>query len=145
MRKVFPLVLLLLFYGCSSILYAPDEAKIRKYSRVEIWLSDFSYKITAYYENQGLPIPANFNGSKFIEILEKIYPDQTKVRSIKNEFKIKARSIDNGYSVILCAPDTDNKIMEDFSCNLKSVEIRYWDKEGAYPCSFEQNWKAYCK
>ena len=139
------LVAFLFFYGCSYI-YAKDaEDKAKEYSKIEIILSDFSKKITAYYERQNREIPKDFNEKQFIEVLEKVYPDQAKVELIKKDFKIKARSVDNIYSVILCNPDTDNKLMEDLSCTLNKVDIRFWDKEGTHPCIFEENSELYCK
>lgn len=40
------MVAFLFFYGCSYI-YAKDDEKAEKYSKIEIILSDFSKKITA--------------------------------------------------------------------------------------------------
>ncbi len=148
MRKLSVLfVAFLFFYGCSfgSIYAKEDEDKEKEYSKIEIILSDFSKKIIAHYERQNMPIPKDFNEKQFIEVLEKVYPDQTKVELIKKNFKIKAHSIDNNYSVILCDPDTGNKLMEDLSCTLNKVDIRLWDKEGFQPCNFEENWQVCCK
>jgi hypothetical protein len=139
------LVAFLFFYGCSFIYVKGDENKIREYSKIETILSDFSKKIVAYYGKQKMTIPRDFDEKRFIEVLEKAYPDQTKVKLIRQSFKIKARSIDNSYSVVLCSPETDSKLMEDFSCTLNKVDIRFWDKEGAYSCTFEENWGVYCK
>lgn len=135
----------LFFYGCSYIYVKDDEEKAQEYSKLEIILSDFSKKIIAYYERQNIPIPKDFNEKQFIEVLEEVYPDQTKVELIKKDFKIRAHSIDNNYSVVLCDPDTGSKLMEDLSYHTTHVEIRFWDKEGTYPCTFEENWEAYCK
>jgi hypothetical protein len=139
------LVAFLFFYGCSYIYVKDDEEKTQEYSKLEIILSDFSKKIIAYYERQNIPIPKDFNEKQFIEVLEEVYPDQTKVELIKKDFKIRAHSLDNNYSVVLCDPDTGSKLMEDLSCHTTHVEIRFWDKEGAYPCTFEENWEVYCK
>lgn len=139
------LVAFLFFYGCSYIYAKDDEDKAKEYSRIEIILSDISKKIIAHYERQNREIPKDFNEKQFIEVLEKVYPDQAKVQLIKKDFKIKARSIDNNYSVVLCDPDTDRKLMEDLSCHTTHVEIRFWDKEGTYPCTFEENWEVHCR
>jgi hypothetical protein len=146
-KLFFLLVVVLLFYGCSlSNIYAKDdEDKAKEYSKIEIILSDFSKKVTAYYDKQDMSIPKDFDEKQFIEVLEKVYPDQDRVELIKKDFKIKARSIDNNYSVVLCDPDTDNKLMEDLSCHTTHVEIRFWDKEDVNPCTFEENWEVYCK
>jgi uncharacterized protein YrzB (UPF0473 family) len=139
------LVAFLFFYGCSYIYVKDDEEKAQEYSKIEIILSDFSKKIIAHYERQNIPIPKDFNEKQFIEVLEEVYPDKTKVELIKKDFKVKAHSLDNNYSVVLCDPDTGSKLMEDLSCHTTHVEIRFWDKEGIYPCIFEENWQIYCK
>ena len=74
-----------------------------------------------------------------------MYPDQSKVEMIKRDFKIKAHTIDHNYSVVLCDPNTDAKLMEDLSCTLNRVDIRFWDKENTSPCEFEKKWEEYCK
>lgn len=139
------LVAFIFLFGCSYIYAKDDEDKAKEYSKIEIILSDFSKKITAHYAKHNMSIPKDFDEKQFIEVLEKVYPDQTKVDLIKRDFKIKARSLDNIYSVILCNPDTDNKLLEDLSCHTTHVEIRFWDKEGFQPCTFEENWKVHCK
>ncbi len=141
------LIAFLFFYGYSfTNIYAKDaEDKAREYSKIEIILSDFSKKITAYYAKNNVLIPKDFDEKQFIEVLENVYPDKSKVELIKKNFKIKAHSIDNIYSVILCNPDTGNKLMEDLSCTLSKVDIRFWDKEDTYPCTSEENWEVYCK
>ncbi len=139
------LVTFLLLFGCSYIYTKEDEDKAKEYSKIEIMLSDFSKKITAHYAKQNIPIPKDFDEKQFIEVLQKVYPDQAKVELIKKDFKIKAHSIDNNYSVVLCDLDTGSKLMEDLSCHTTHVELRFWDKGGTYPCIFEENWEAYCK
>lgn len=146
MRKISVLlVVFLLFAGCSYFYVKNDEGKAKEYSKIEIILSDFSKKITAYYGKQNISIPKDFDEKQFIEVLEKVYPDQAKVELIKKDFKIKARPMDNNYSVVLCEHGIGSKLMEDLSCHTTHVEIRFWDKEGTYPCTFEENWEVYCK
>jgi hypothetical protein len=149
MKKIVAVIVLSLsFYGCLFIKSDKDEEKLKEYSQVEIIMSDFSKKITSYYERTKQPVPDNFNEQEFIRILEETYPDQGKVILIKENYIMKARSVNNGYSVVLCAPETNNKLMEDIAdprCSLSRVEIRFWDKEGVYPCRFEENWMQYCK
>lgn len=148
LRKISVLfITFLFFYGCSfgSVYAKDDEDKAREYSKIEIMLSDFSKKITAYYAKQNISIPKDFDEKQFFEILQIVYPDQTKVELIKKNFKIKAYSKDNIYSVVLCDPDRENKLMEDLSCTLNKVDLRFWDKDGAYSCTFEEDWERYCK
>lgn len=140
------LVLLFLFLislGCFHININTNNEN--NYSQIEILLADFSKKITAYYTNQNQPIPTNFDENEFIKTIEKIYPDKNKIELIKNKYKIKARAIGQDYSIVLCNTDTNSKLMEDFSCTLNKVDIRYWDKEGRHFCEFEEKWQKYCE
>jgi hypothetical protein len=144
------LVLLLFICACSVATSSArdDEKRAKQYSQVEIMLSDFSKKITGYYAGRNQPIPQDFDSNKFIAILEQIYLNKDKVKLVKSSYKISVRHVDNGYSVMLCDPDTDNKLMEDIAstdCSLSKVEIRFWDKKGAQSCTFEDNWPRYCK
>jgi len=122
-----------------------NEERIRQYSSTAVTLSDFSMKIVAYYESQDLPVPENIDTQQFFALLKKIYPDQSRVKSIQDNYRVFVRSLDGGYSVMLCDPKTDQKIMEDLSCHLDRVEIRSWESTVVSPCVFETNWKSYCE
>jgi len=148
MMKRAPLLLLAVaLWGCSiSSLFAREgEEKERKFSALEVTLSDMSKKITGYYGEQGQPIPPEFDEKVFIALLEKIYPDREKVEKIKEEYRIKARTIGPGYSVVLCDRESGNKLLEDISCTLSKVDIRYWDKDETVACEFEGDWRKYCE
>jgi len=45
----------------------------------------------------------------YIELLEKMYPDQNKVQMVKNNFHIEARAINDNFSVMLCDPSAGRK------------------------------------
>ncbi|MGO9415096.1 MAG: hypothetical protein ACLP51_08155 [Syntrophobacteraceae bacterium] len=122
-----------------------SEEKAREYASTAVTLSDFSMKIVAYYESRNLSVPGNFDTQQFFVLLEKIYPDQSRVKAIQNNFKVSVRSLDKGYSVMLCDLKTNQKIMEDLSCHLDRVEIRSWESPIVSPCVFENNWKSYCQ
>lgn len=134
-----------LFFGCTGLKIKPVVTQERYYSKIERMVVDFSKKIKAYYENQHKSIPKDFNGDTYIELLENIYPDKSKVEMVERSFKIKARAIDDNFSVMLCGPSTGSKVMEDLSCYLDHVEIRCWDKKDHIPCKFDDNWETYCK
>jgi hypothetical protein len=134
----------LMLFGCAHVFDDP-VIKIKQYSSAAIALSDFSMKIIAHYESQGLSVPIDFNTHQFISILENVYPDQKRVKEIQDKYKISVRSLDNGYSVMLCDPQTNVKIMEDISCHLNYVEIHSWKNPSSTPCVFEDNWKPYCQ
>jgi hypothetical protein len=122
-----------------------SEEMTREYSSTAITLSDFSMKVIPYYQLQNLSVPEDFNTQQFFALLEKIYPDQSRVSFIQNNYRVSVRSLDGGYSVMLCDPKTDQKIMEDLSCHLDRVEIRSWEDNINSQCVFEDNWKSYCE
>src|SRR4030042_4614208 len=145
MRKFITVMVMALFlYGCHLIKgNTHSEKRAEEYSQVEIILSDFSKKVTSYYDRKNQSIPANFDEKEFIRILGETYPDQSRVTLIQKNYTIKARPVNNGYSVVLCDLATNNKLIEDIAdprCSLSKVEIRLWDKDGFYPCNFEENW-----
>ena len=135
------LLLVLVIFQCA----ASDADKAKYYGKVEMLMIDFSKKIKAHYISQGQQIPPDFDEKQFITVLEKVYPDQDKVRFIKDNFEIKARAINGDYAVMLCDRKTQRKILEDLSCHVNRVEIRCWDKETPPTCGFEKNWEEYCK
>lgn len=83
--------------------------------------------------------------SQFFNVLEKKYPDQTNVKHVRRVYKVFVRPVEGGYSVMLCDPDTNAKVMEDLSCHLSRVEIRSWQSDLQATCEFETNWKKYCE
>jgi len=130
------------YNGASSM---SSEEKAREYASTAVTLSDFSMKIVAYYESRNRSVPENFDTQQFLGLLEKIYPDQSRVKTIQNNYRVSVRSLDGGYSVMLCDPKTNQKIMEDLSCHMDRVEIRSWENPIVSPCVFENNWKSYCQ
>ena len=147
MRQFFLVVLIAAILGCScSSIPKPDDQRERQYSAAAISLPDFAMKITAYYEAQKLPIPKDFDARQFFDVLESAYPDRVRVKQIKDNFKVSVRSLDGGYySVMLCDPETDAKVMEDISCHLNRVEVQSWQNQTRSPCVFESNWRQYCE
>jgi len=148
MRRFVSILILLFLFGCihaGALATSDNDAKVRQYSADAVTLSDFSMQITAYYEARNLSIPKDFDTKQFFEALAK-YPDQSRVKHIIDNYKVFVRPLDGSfYSVMLCDPKTDVKIMEDLSCHLNRVEIRSWENGVAAPCVFENNWKPYCQ
>jgi hypothetical protein len=144
----FALVLLVsVLVGCahngSSL--KPTEEQTREYSATAVTLSDFSMKIIAHYQSQNLSVPNNFDTDHFFTLLEKIYPDRSRVNSVRSSYRVFVRPLDGGYSVMLCDPSADRKVMEDLSCHVDRVEIRSWEKDTPTSCVLEGNWKPYCE
>jgi hypothetical protein len=147
MKKFVVFLLVFVVLGCAhnGAFSMSSEEKAHEYSSTAVTLSDFSMKIVAYYQSQNLSVPKNFDTQQFFALLKKIYPDQSKVESIQNNYRVSVRSLDGGYSVMLCDLKTDEKIMEDLSCHLDRVEIRSWESTVVSPCVFESNWRSYCE
>ena len=147
MKHFVGVLLVFVLLGCAhhGAFSMPSEEMTREYSSTAITLSDFSMKIIAYYQSQNLTIPNDFDTQQFFAILEKIYPDQSRVKFIQNNYQVSVRSLNGGYSVMLCDPKTDQKIMEDLSCHLDRVEIRSWESTTSSQCVFENNWRPYCE
>ena len=147
MRRLALVILVVTLFGCAhnSVISVPGEERVKEYSATAVSLSDFSMKIVAHYQSQNLPIPNNFDARQFFALLEKIYPDQSRVQSVQNSYRVSVRRIDEGYSVMLCDPQANRKIMEDLSCHLNRVEIRSWESGADIPCAFESDWKPYCQ
>jgi hypothetical protein len=146
MRRFVIVLLAVSLAGCahSGVSSKTTEEKVREYSAAAVTLSDFSMKIVAYYESKNARVPSDFDKDKFFALLEDIYPDQNRVKSIKDNYRVSVRPLDGGYSVMLCDPKTDRKIMEDFSCHVNRVDLRSWESDVATTCTFEDNWKSYC-
>ena len=147
MKRFLIIATVIFLFGCihSGVFLNPNEENIREYSATAITLSDFSMKIVAHYQSQNLSVSNNFDADQFFALLEKIYPDQSRVQSIKDNYKVYVRPVNGGYSVMLCSPKADRKIMEDLSCHLNRVEIRSWENNQDTRCVFEVNWKPFCE
>ncbi len=144
-RNIFLLLVVVIFSGACMTIKPSKEDMDKQHSATAIMLSDFSYKIVGYYQDNKLNIPNDIDSSQFFEVLEKKYPDQTKVQYVRNTYKVFVRPIEAGYSVMLCNPETNAKVMEDLSCHLSRVEIRSWQSDSQAKCEFETNWKKYCE
>ncbi len=147
MKKFAAVLLVSVLLGCAhkGVVSMSREEKPHEYSSTAVALSDFSMKIVAYYQSENLSVPKGFDARQFFALLEKIYPDQSRVKSIRNNYRVSVRGLDGAYSVMLCDPKKDQKIMEDLSCHLNRVEIRSWESTIVSPCVFENSWKSYCE
>jgi hypothetical protein len=130
-------------FGCTHncVTQIPGE----EYPATAILLSDFSMTIIGYYGTQDLSVPNDFDKRQFFALLEKIYPDPSHVSFVQSNYKVSVRPLAGGYSVMLCDPQTNRKIMEDLSCHLDRVEIQSWQSNVDNQCVFESNWKQYCE
>lgn len=113
--------------------------------RTENMLSESSRKVTVFFIKKDQAVPKDFDGQRFLHIVEEVLPDRFQVEALKSNFRVMARPLGRGFSVMLCTPDGNNKLFEDFNCTTEKVDIVSWDKKGPYPCEFEQHPERYCK
>jgi len=147
MKQFVTILVAIILFGCSHHCRYPlsSDEDARECAATAVTLSDFSMKIVGYYQSQNLTMPEDFDKKQFFALLEKIYPDQTRVTSIRDNYLVSVRSLNGGYSVMLCDPTSNQKIMEDLSCHLNRVEIRSWENPSPSQCFFENNWKPFCE
>ena len=112
--------------------------------RTESLLSECSRKVTVYFLKKDQAVPKDFDGERFIRIVEEVLPDRFLVESLKSNFKVMARPLGKGFSIMLCSPDGNNKLFEDFNCTTEKVDLVRWDKKEQHPCDFEQHPERYC-
>ena len=113
--------------------------------RTESMPSECSRKVTVYFIKKNQAVPKDFDGDQFIRIVAEVLPDHFQVESLRSNFKVMARPLDKGFSVMLCTPDGNNKLFEDFNCTPERVDLVRWDKKGPYPCEFEKNPERFCQ
>lgn len=115
-----------------DMLYAPMAAS----------LCFINQKVEGHFLVSG--IPDNFNEAQYKTAVQDVcYPIPTckaQAQDIFDNYGIRARKIDDMFSIMLCDKEMKNKIMEDFSCNNTRVEIRSWKSVDPVPCSFEDRW-----
>ncbi len=144
MRRLMLLLSVSFLFGCAHGVISSED-QTREYAATTVSLSDFSMKIMSYYQSENRPVPGDFDANRFFALLERIYPHQSRVSSVKDNYSVSARALDGGYSVMLCDQKTGRKIMEDLSCHLDRVEVRSWENNVNAPCAFETQWAQYCR
>ncbi|MBF0464882.1 MAG: hypothetical protein HQK88_10180 [Nitrospirae bacterium] len=140
MKKLLTVLLGIVLFGCV-------EVRVEKYTPVQEDLTSLTQKVEGYYSGK---IPNNFSEVEYKRALQELCPTCTSVANILNNYKLKARIVNyDVITVMLCDKQSNNKVMEDFSCNNNMVEVRTWEKEKPESCEFETDWKAvidtYCK
>lgn len=138
--------LLLLLSLFTVISCAPITQKAGKddaiYAPIASSLCFINQKVDGHFLVSG--IPDNFNEAEYKKAVQDVcYPIaacKAQAQEIFDNYGIRARRIDDMFSIMLCDKEMKNKIMEDFSCNNTRVEIRSWKSVDPMPCSFEDKW-----
>jgi hypothetical protein len=117
--------------------------KEERYAPIEASLFNTNQKVAGHFNESG--IPDSFDAEQWRAAIEQeCFPNpycKTQAESILNSFGIKARKINNFFTVMLCDKDMKWKVMEDFSCNNRRVEIQTWRSAEKIPCDFEADWQ----
>ncbi|NTU41619.1 MAG: hypothetical protein HGA78_00910 [Nitrospirales bacterium] len=140
MTILLSLFLLMVFSGCTP---APLVAKEDAYAPIEASLSHINQKVAGHFLESG--VPDGFNSSRYRAAVEEVcFPSpacKAQAEEIFSSFSVSARKVDNMFSVMLCDKEQIRKVMEDFSCNNRRVEIQSWKLNEETPCEFEADWQ----
>jgi hypothetical protein len=135
------LILLMAFVGCVS---NPIVKKEKMYAPIEASLCHINQKVAGHFLESG--IPDGFDAIQYRIVVEQVcFPNpncKSQAEGILDSFGIKARKVDDMFSVMLCGKDMMWKIMEDFSCNNRRVEVQSWRVGYDIPCNFETDWQS---
>jgi len=137
----FVLILLMILAGCG-----PDSLvkKEKMYAPIEASLYHINQKVAGHFLETG--VPDGFDAVQYRVAVEQVcFPNpycKSQAEGILDSFGIKARKVDDMFSVMLCDRDLKWKIMEDFSCNNRRVEIQSWRFGDDISCDFETDWQS---
>jgi hypothetical protein len=135
--KKLPLTIIFLLIWAASVSCRPDK----DYDALGMALTEINQKVAAHYYEGG--IPDNFDVTKYKEAVADVCknnpPCQGKAQTIFDDYDVKARKIDNMFTVMLCDRNTGKKIMEAFSCNNMKVAVPTYKKGSIETCEFEKN------
>lgn len=141
-KVVFGIIILTAISVCAS---DPQTKKIGIYAPIEASLSHLNQKVAGHFLKNG--VPDGFDADQYKAVVEEVCFSnpycKSQAEGIFDSFGIKARRIDDMFSVMLCDRDLKWKIMEDFSCNNRRIEIQSWKVENKIPCDFETNWQSF--
>jgi len=149
-RKI--LVIALTAFIFSACATTGKEAKLAKYTPVQESLTYLTQKVEGVYGKE--QITKDFNSTQYMNALTDvcyIFPScKARVDELLKNYELSARGVIGGvFSVMLCEKNSQNKAMEDFSCNNSLVEVRSWEKDVPEECNFENRWedviKTYCR
>ncbi len=132
------LVLILFLAGCSTGIASQKDNP----AAISSFLTELNQKVKGYMYGQD--IPDSFDIVQYREIISKLcdHPDcKRKSDALFDGYDVKAKKVNGFFSVLLCSPETQKKIMEDYSCNNLKVEIRSWEEPTSEDCRFADNWQ----
>lgn len=137
---VFGIIILTALSVCAS---DPLTKKTETYAPIEASLYHINQKVAGYFLKTG--VPDGFDATQYKAAVEEVCFSnpycKPQAEGIFDSFGIKARKVDDMFTVMLCDKELKWKVMEDFSCNNRRVEIQSWKVENKIPCDFEVDWQ----
>lgn len=135
------IILFLAFAGC--VIAPPNMAeKESTFAPVEASLTNIDQKVASHFLVTG--VPEGFDETQYKKAVKEVCylsPScKSQAETIFNSYIVRARKIDEMFSVMLCYKDTRWKIMEHFSCDNMRVQVRSWKTQNNVPCDFETDW-----
>jgi hypothetical protein len=138
--KILSAVVILLFVyligGCAS---DPILKKEKIYGPIESSLCNLNQKVSGYFLEVGMPDVLGKN--EYIRAVDNVcFSNPTcklQADGIFSAFIFEPRRINDMFSVMLCDKELKFKVMEDFSCNNRRVEVQTWRQRDDVPCNFE--------
>jgi hypothetical protein len=134
------LLVVLILVGCAHT--TNNIAEITDtYGPVESSLTNINQKIASHFVEG---IPNGFGRDTYVEAVKTVCHDNpvclSQANAIIEQYRLEARKVDDMFSVMLCDKETNQKIMEDFSCNDLRVEVQTWKTGRSEKCVFEDDW-----
>jgi hypothetical protein len=87
----------------------------------------------------------NLDDESYKEIVDKVCTPRPKCRQQAEKmfinYRVSARMIQGGFSVMICDKSGTVRKMEDFSCNEEVVEVRDFESNEKSPCLFSADIK----
>ena len=139
-KRLLIIGLLVALVGCShTAKIGPEMAGT--YAPVEASLTNINQKVASHFIRG---IPVTFDKDEYVATINEVCRSNpvclSEAKKIFESYGVKARKVDDMFSVMLCDEEMKWKVMEDFSCNSLRVEVQSWKSNNEIPCEFEDNW-----
>jgi hypothetical protein len=145
MKKIgLALILFIVLAGCAVDSLLKKE---QTYAPIEASLYNTNQKVAGHFNEGG--IPDGFDEVQYKAAVEQVCFTnpycKSQAEGIFDSFGIQARKVNDIFTVMLCDKDLNWKVMEDFSCNNRRVEVQSWRSVEKVPCDFEADWSRVIK
>ena len=110
------IIIIQILSGCVCTFKKTDLCNDEKYGPVAIRLAELSSQVVYYYRSKKKVVPPDFDAKQFTQILSQLPADQVNQKDVDlilSNFTVNVRSINDGFSIMLC--EKSKKIMEKFA------------------------------